>query len=80
MEFKSVRRLELTKAFALAHRMGERADTPHDRERFRQIARLIWDSCGEEKSIPKKLPPELEQLASDATFPPAPETGGSNAS
>ncbi len=64
--FKSFSRTEITKAFALAHRLAEHpAVADHDRVRFRQIAKLIWDAAGEQHSFPERLPEPLVKLVED---------------
>lgn len=48
MNYTSVSRYELQKAFALAHKASEDETVPiSERIRFRAIARLIWKAHGE---------------------------------
>jgi len=62
--YRSVRVSELTKAFAAAHRYAINASTTKDRAKFRQVARLIWEACGEyPKELPATLPENLRDLA-----------------
>ena len=59
--FKSVDRMHLQKAFAMAHRAAESLEF-HSRERkiFRAIAREIWEACGESGGVPASLPSEMK--------------------
>ena len=48
MEYTSVSRHELQKAFALAHKLSEDLGIPAtERKQFRKIAQLIWKAHGE---------------------------------
>lgn len=61
MDFKSVDRDKLAKAFAVAHR--SQSDTRLDsaaRARMRVIAKLLWDACGEPVSYATALPGDVE--------------------
>ena len=61
--FKSLKVSRIAAAFALAHRYSLTAPSPVDRKRFRQIAKIIWDACGEEKTMPVSLPENLAIMA-----------------
>lgn len=52
--FTSVSRVELQKAFAIAHRLSENPEVPAaQRAQFRAIANLIWKAHGEQGGIPE---------------------------
>ena len=52
--FTSVKRHKLQRAFAIAHRAGEDANIPQDcRDKFRLVAKLIWDAHGEPGQPPE---------------------------
>lgn len=54
MEYTSVSRSHLQKAFALAHRLSENPDTPNvQRAQFRAVAYLIWKAHGEPGGPPE---------------------------
>jgi hypothetical protein len=57
-DFKSVKRSDLQRAFALAHRGSQdNSGSVLTRKRFRAIAKLIWDSCGEENAYDQAVMP-----------------------
>jgi hypothetical protein len=60
--FKSVKVSKIAKAFACAHSYAQTAHSGGDRARFRHVAKLIWDACGEEKPMPEHLPANLDRL------------------
>lgn len=65
--FKSIDRDQLAAAFAIAHRMASRFDTPDfERRAFRAIARELWNGCRESGEPPAKLPQVAEDLADAA--------------
>lgn len=60
--FKSVKFSTIATAFALAHRYADKAETRAETLRFREVARLIWDACGESGPMPGVLPANLQAL------------------
>jgi hypothetical protein len=60
--FRSVKTSEIAKAFACAHHYAQTAGSNEDRARFRHVARLIWDACGESAMMPRILPDNLRIL------------------
>lgn len=63
MEYTSVSRRDLQKAFALAHKSSEDLSiSDSQRKRFRAIAILIWRAHGETGG----MPPEAGQSVIDA--------------
>jgi hypothetical protein len=65
--FKPVKLSKIAKAFSCAHQYAEHGESRQDRARFRHVAKLIWDACGEELPMPEELPENLRTLA-DAVF------------
>ena len=60
--FKSVKVSKLARAFASAHHYAGTAGSNEDRARFRHVAKLIWESCGEDTEMPRFLPENLKAL------------------
>jgi hypothetical protein len=60
--FKSVKVSVIAKAFACAHHYAGTAASLEDRARFRHVAKLIWDACGEQSMMPLTLPENLKPL------------------
>ncbi len=56
--FTSVDREKIQKAFALAHRASQVQHRSWPRDKFREIARLIWEAHGE----PGELPADIGNL------------------
>jgi hypothetical protein len=72
--YKSVKVSVIARAFACAHHYSQNAGSNDDRARFRHIARLIWDACGEESSMPHVLPANLKVLIDAGEFRDLTET------
>ena len=60
--FESVRLSTIATAFAMAHRYAAEGATNQERARFRAVAKLIWDACGEQQPMPNVLPANLAAL------------------
>jgi len=75
--FRSVKTHTIAEAFAKAHTYASRAFYKEDRKLFLEIARLIWNACGEQSPMPSTLPPNLAALgtsnASDRSHTDPPE-------
>lgn len=52
MTYMSVERPTIQDAFCAAHKAAASAATAADRRKFRDIARLIWQACGEQTPDP----------------------------
>jgi len=60
-DFKAVDRLQLQKAFAIAHRgAAEVRINSAGRKRLRLIAQLIWDACGDDGQYRANLNEDIE--------------------
>lgn len=64
MTYMSVERETIQKAFTKAHRLSQSDNVTADvRRQAKEIASLIWKSCGEAKPLPETLPEEMQEMA-----------------
>jgi len=62
-DLKSVNRYQLQQAFAVAHRSASNMNLdPKSRKAFRLVARLIWESCGDDGPYKQRLDPDVESV------------------
>src|SRR5579864_9284373 len=80
MEYTSVSRSHLQKAFALAHRFSENPDVPSvQRAQFRAVAYLIWRAHGEPGGPPPGAGERIAEEFARAGDPLVEIVGGKSA-